>query len=117
MNLFDVTHSILAMAQPPAADGTQQGPPAWSFLITMGLMFVIFYFVLIRPQSKARKEQEELINSAKTGDNVVTTGGILGTIANIKDKSIVIKVADNVKIEVLKSHVTAVTKSSETKAA
>jgi preprotein translocase subunit YajC len=111
-----VLSSLLAFAPPPAADGTQQGPPGWSFLITMGLMFVIFYFVLIRPQAKAKKDQEQLVESTKPGDQVITSGGILGTVANLKDKTMIIKVADNVKIEVLKSHLTAVTKASETKA-
>ncbi len=73
---------------------------------------VIFYFLIIRPQKKKQKDQDNLIKSLKTGDHVVTAGGIHGIIANVKERSMMLKVADNVKIEVEKSSVTRVTKSS-----
>ena len=65
---------------------------------------------------KAKKEQETLIASAKTGDKVITTGGIVGTISNVKDTTVLLKVADNVKIEVLKSALTNVTKNDKAEA-
>ena len=69
-------------------------------------MIVIMYYVMIRPQSKRQKEHQRLISSLKTGDRVVTGSGIHGMITNVKDTTVTVKVADNVKIEMEKSAVT-----------
>lgn len=74
-------------------------------LIFIGL---IFYFLLIRPQQKQRKEQQKLIESIKTGDKVVTSSGIYGMISNVKERTVLLKVADNVKIEIDKAAVATV---------
>ena len=75
---------------------------------------VIFYFLLIRPQQKQRKEQQKLIESIKTGDKVVTSSGIHGMISNVKERTVLLKVADNVKIEIDKAAVaTVLDRSSE----
>ena len=73
----------------------------------------MFYFMMIRPQSKQKKEQENLLKNLKTGDKVLMTNGIFGIIANAKDKTFIVKIADNVKIEVLKSAVTTVVQKSD----
>ena len=77
--------------------------------ITMFLYFValigLVYFMMIRPQSLAKKKQEELVKSAKTGDRIVTTSGIHGVISNVKDTTVILKVADNVKLEIEKTHI------------
>jgi len=79
---------------------------------------VIFYFLLIRPQQKQRKEQQKLIEALKTGDKVVTSSGIHGLISNVKEKTVLLKVADNVKIEIDKAAVaTVLERSSEEGAA
>jgi preprotein translocase subunit YajC len=75
------------------------------------------YFVLLRPQMKRQKETEKLIQSVKTGDRVLAAGGIYGTVANLKDNIVILKVADNVKLEVLRSSITSVEKASEEKPA
>lgn len=70
---------------------------------------VIFYFLIIRPQSKKQKELEKLIESLKTGDKVVTTGGIHGIIANVREGRVLsLKIADNVKIDIEKSAIASV---------
>ena len=74
------------------------------------LIFIIMYFLLFRPQKKRQQEQQRLIAALKTGDKVVTNAGIHGLIANVKDTTVMLKVADNVKIEVEKSAVTNVVK-------
>ncbi len=105
----------IAAAQPATAAGQGGGPPesmpAFSSLVTLALVFGVFYFLLIRPQQKARKEQERLIAGVKTGDRVVTSGGLLGTVTNVKDKTVLVRVAENVKVEVLKTSLTSVTKA------
>ena len=75
------------------------------------IIAVLFYFLLIRPQQKKQKEHEKLVSGVKTGDKVVTAGGIHGIVANVKDSTFLVKVADNVKIEFDKSAITSVTKA------
>ncbi len=81
----------------------QPGPPNLSFLLVLLAMFAMFYFVLIRPQRKKQKETKEMVGALKKGDRVMTNGGIFGTIAGVHDAIIVLKIAEDVKIEVLKS--------------
>ncbi len=75
-------------------------------------IFVIFYFLLIRPQQKKAKEHAKLVSSLKTGDEVVTNAGIHGVIANVKEKTVIIKIADNVKVEFDRAAVAAVEKAA-----
>jgi len=72
----------------------------------MLLMFAVMYFLLIRPQQKRQREQDQMLKSLKRGDNVRTTGGIRGEIAEIDDREVMLIVADRVKINVLRSHIT-----------
>jgi preprotein translocase subunit YajC len=81
-------------------------------LVPYVLIFLIFYFVVIKPQRKQQKELEDMRKAVKKNDAVVTAGGIHGTVVNVKDKTIVVRVDDNVKIEFDKEAVTSVTKSS-----
>ena len=72
-------------------------------IIMIVVMVAIFYFMLIRPENKRKKEAEQMRNSVKTGDKIVTIGGITGTVVNVKDSRIVIETgADQVRIELEK---------------
>ena len=104
---------ILAQAQTasPAAGGAN---PIASF-IPLILIFVIMYFLLFRPQMRKQKEQQRLVSALKTGDRVVTGSGIHGLISNVKETTVILKVADNVKIEIEKSAVANVLKSDTAK--
>ncbi|MFZ3172266.1 MAG: preprotein translocase subunit YajC [Carboxydocellales bacterium] len=73
--------------------------------LSVAVFIGIFYFLLIRPQQKQAKKKKELLESLETKDQVVTIGGIYGTIMKVKDKTIILKIADKVEIEVLKSAV------------
>jgi preprotein translocase subunit YajC len=89
-----------------------------NMVITFGVLGVMFYFLLIRPQQKQRKDQENLLKNVKTGDKILMNSGIFGIVTNVKDKTLMVKIADNVKVEVLKSAVTSVVqKSAEVEAA
>jgi preprotein translocase subunit YajC len=68
--------------------------------IPLILVFVIFYFLLIRPQQKERKRHQEMVKSLAKNDEVVTSGGIHGTIVNVKETSVVLRIDDNAKMEV-----------------
>ena len=103
---------LLGMFSSPA--GTEQDPRAamLNMVVTFGILGVMFYFLLIRPQQKQRKEQENLLKNVKTGDKIVLNSGIFGIVTNVKDKTLMVKIADNVKVEVLKSAVGSVVQKS-----
>ena len=76
-------------------------------------IFIIMYYVMLRPQMRRQKEQAKLVSALKTGDRVVTASGIHGLISNVKETTVIVKVADNVKLEMEKTAVTNVVKSVE----
>lgn len=76
------------------------------------LMFGVLYFLVLRPQQKKMKEQQEMISNLKHGDEVVTASGILGKVTGITDKVVTVEVADNVRVKMLKSQVSQVVKGS-----
>ncbi len=95
------------------AQAAPEQPPVLFQFMPLIIIAVLFYFLLIRPQQKKQKEHQKLVSAIKTGDKVVTGGGIHGIVANVKDATILLKVADNVKIEMDKAAVVSVSKSSE----
>ncbi len=76
-------------------------------------IFVIMYYVMLRPQMRRQKEAARLVSALKTGDRVITSSGIHGLISNVKDTTVIVKVADNVKLEIEKTAVTNVVKATE----
>jgi preprotein translocase subunit YajC len=82
-------------------------------ILFLVVIFGIFYFMLIRPQQKQQKKHQELINNLNKNDEVVTLGGIHGTIINVKEKTFVLRVDDNVKIEIDKNAVSYVVKARQ----
>jgi preprotein translocase subunit YajC len=101
---------LLFLAQAPTTPAPAGGIIQFVPII---LMVVIAYFVLVRPQMRRQKDQQRLMSTLKTGDRVVTNAGIHGLISNVKETTVIVKVADNVKIEMEKSAVTNVLKSAE----
>ncbi len=95
----------IAYAAPQAAAGAEANP-LLSFL-PFFVLIIIFYFLLIRPQQKRQNELQKLIDNVKKGDKVVTSGGLIGTVAGIQNDFLVLKLGDNdqTKVEVLKSAV------------
>jgi preprotein translocase subunit YajC len=89
-----------------------QRPPMTANLVFIGLIFLIFYFLIIRPQKQKQLEHQKMVQSLKKNDEVVTIGGIHGTIVNVKDNSVVLRIADNVKIEVQKNAIAGLKKSN-----
>lgn len=105
-------NGILAQATPAAPPaGQQQGSP-FGLLIPMVLVFVIMYFMMIRPQQKRAKQQAEMLKTLKSGDRVVTASGIMGTVISVKDKTVSIRSAD-AKFEVTKASVTEIIQGSD----
>lgn len=102
---------LLAQAPAPSPAGAAGGLIS---MLPFVFIFVIMYYVMLRPQMRRQKEQARLVASLKTGDRVVTASGIHGLISNVKDKTVIVKVADNVKLEMEKTAVTNVLKTAAT---
>lgn len=82
-----------------------------SMLVSFGpfiLIIVVMYFLLFRSQQKKNKERQQMLDTMRAGDKVLTSGGIIGTIAAIKEKTMTIKIAENVKVEVMRSSVNGI---------
>ncbi len=88
-----------------------------SLIVTVVLMIGIFYFFLIRPQNKKQKEMEKMLAALKKGDKVVTIGGIHGVVSSTKEKTVILKVDDNVKLEFNRSAIASVDKPEAEKKA
>ena len=97
---------LLGLA-PPAQPGQQQAP-FWTSLVPLGLLVVVFYFVLIRPQQKKAKQHAELLKAVRAGDKVVTSGGVVGVVLSVKEKTLTIRSAD-AKFEVTKAAIAEIT--------
>jgi preprotein translocase subunit YajC len=103
---------ILALG-PSSPPGTQQDPRAQtttSFLM-IGVMFVMLYFVLLRPQQKKAKQQETLLKAIKSGDKIITSSGIVAVVITVKEKTLTVRSAD-AKFEITKGAVTEITERS-----
>ena len=103
-----IDHLFVTLA---AADPAAQ-PPVFNTILMFVAFGAIFYFLMIRPQQKQAKEKAALISSVKTGDKVVMSSGLHGIVANVKETTVLVKVADNVKLEFDKAAIAGVLKST-----
>ena len=107
--------AIIPPAMAQTAGAAQPSP--WQPIIMLGVFFLIFWFFLIRPQMKRAKEHRELLSQLAKGDEVLTSGGILGRIDALTDLYVTIEIADNVRIRVQKQSISAVLPKGTIKAA
>ena len=98
---------LAMMGTTAGGEGAAQQSGPFMF-IWLGLMVALFYFMLIRPQKRREKERQALLSAVKTGDRVLFAGGLLGVVANVKDKTLVVKIADGVKVEVVRGAISQV---------
>jgi len=84
-----------------------------STLVMFGAIFLIFYFMIIRPQQKRAKEREKMLSNMQKGDKVITSGGLHGTIAGLDEKTVLLQVGDNIKMKFEKSAIASVISSKE----
>lgn len=92
-------------AKKKKAKGGCFGGSPLTTLLPLVLMFVVFYFFLIRPQQKKQKEHQNLLGALRKGDQIITTGGILGKITGLTDQYAVIEVQEKVRMKVMRSHI------------
>ncbi|MBK7256611.1 MAG: preprotein translocase subunit YajC [Ignavibacteriae bacterium] len=103
---------MILMSQPQG--GQNPTDSLISTLIMFALIIGIFYFMILRPQQKRQKERQKMLDQVKKGDKVVTAGGLHGTVAGIDEKTILLQVADNVKMKFDRSAVNVVLREGET---
>ena len=108
--------AILAQAAPAAPNGAPPPNPILGTLPMIIGMIVIFYFLLIRPQQKQRREAAAMMSAIKTNDRIVTSGGIHAVVTGVKDRTLTVRIADGVKIEIEKSSVATVTRKDAAEA-
>jgi preprotein translocase subunit YajC len=106
-------NSLLLLMSPPPGDGSGGGGSLVSTLIMFGSIIAIFYFMILRPQQKKQKQMQQMIEAIKKGDKVIMSGGLHGTVAGIDDKSVLVQVAENVKLKFEKAAVTTVVREGE----
>lgn len=93
-----------------AAHAQQAGAPPsiWPNLILLGVFFLIFWFLLIRPQQKRLKEHQSMVSALQKGDEVITQGGVAGVVRELDDSFLTVEIAHDVKVKVQRQAVTAV---------
>jgi preprotein translocase subunit YajC len=102
----------IAFAQAVPAAGAPEGSML-ATLIPFGLIFVVFYFLLILPQQKKAKSHKLMLENLKKGDRVVTVGGVIGSVTSMNQDVVTLQIADNVKIKVIRDGVTGLRKADE----
>jgi preprotein translocase subunit YajC len=109
-----IDHLFITLAQvtPTAPGGAPAGGNSTYFFLQLIALGVVFYFLLIRPQQKQAKEKAALIAAVKAGDKVIMNSGLHGLVSSVKESTIMLKVADNVKLEFDKAAIAAVLKTS-----
>jgi len=91
-----------------APQGGSGGGSMVSTFVMFGAIFLIFYFMIIRPQQKRAKEREKLLSSIEKGDKVITSGGVHGTVAGVEEKTILLQVTENVKLKIERSAISTI---------
>ncbi len=86
----------------------QGGGGMFSTLVMFGLIIFIFYFMILRPQQNRQKERQKMLEAVKKGDKVVTVGGLHGTVIGLEDKTVLVQIADNVKVKFDKSAISGI---------
>ena len=95
-----------------AQSGGAEGGALFTFL-PLVLIFVVFYFLLIRPQQKKMKEHKALISNLKRGDRVITSGGLIGTVSKVLDDELEVEISQGVKVKVVRQMVSSVLARSD----
>ena len=112
MSALVLCNSLALFAQDKAAPKPGQSNPM-TFLVMMAVIFAIIYFMMIMPQKKKQKETQNMLNNIKKGDRIVTIGGLLGTVGNVKDTTVMVKIADNTVVEFRKSSIATILNDSD----
>ena len=97
------------------AAGQGSGGSPMSLIFMIIAIFAVMYFLMIRPQQRQKKQHQDLLSKISKGDKVITAGGLHGTIAGVKDNTVIVKVADNVMVELSRSSISKVVASKSSR--
>ena len=111
--MINVLYAMPSTGGAPAQGQGGGNPMSLIFMIIA--IFAVMYFLMIRPQQRQKRQHQDMLSQLGKGDKVVTTGGIHGTVAGIKDSSVIVKIADNVKVEVNRSAISQIVSSKSSK--
>jgi len=109
--MFDIAY---AMGPQPGGGSSASG---YTVFVPLVLMFLVFYFLLIRPQQKKTRQHQDMLKDLKVGDRVITTGGLHGTIAAGGDHIVKLEIAEKVRVDVSRSHIAGKVETKEAKEA
>lgn len=104
---------LVALAWAEGAAPQGGGGNILTSVLPLVLIFVIFYFLLIRPQQKRAKEHKQMLEAVKKGDKVITSGGIYGVVESVERNTVTLKIAENVKVKFGKAYIAAVRTKEE----
>lgn len=114
MFIDNIIAMAYAMGPAPGGDAAPGGAGGLlGSIVPLVLIFVIFYFLLIRPQQKKAKEHKSMIGNLKKGDKIITSGGIYGVIEDVRTNTLTVKIGENIKIKIGKAHVAALRATSD----
>ena len=105
---FTLVYTTVAFAQTPAAGGppaTGATPPGWMQFVPIAAIFLVMYFLMIRPQAKKQKEQQALLSALKVGDQIITQSGMFGKISEMNEQTINLTIAHGVQVKILRSQI------------
>jgi preprotein translocase subunit YajC len=111
MELLGIFESLVGAQGETGGGGASQ---LTGFLFPLILMFIIFYFLLIRPQSRKQKQHQEMLRNLKKGDKVITSGGLYGVVVKVGERDVVLEVADKVNLRFTVGAITTVREREET---
>jgi preprotein translocase subunit YajC len=106
-------NSIDLIAMQPQGGATGGGGSLISTVVMFSLIILIFYFIILRPQQKRQKDRQKLLDSIQKGDKVVTIGGAHGTVVGIEEKTVLVQIAENVKVKYERSAISSINRSGE----
>jgi preprotein translocase subunit YajC len=109
--LTSIVNLLAFMGQAPDG-GSGSGSPMMTFVM-LGGMVLIFWLFILRPQQKKQKDRQKLLESVKKGDKVITIGGIHGTVVGVEEKTLLVQIADNVKVKYDRSAVSTILSDTE----
>ena len=106
-----ILHSLAWAQANGAAPDAMSG--IFSLIIPFSLIFILFYFLILKPQQNRQKEQQDMREALKKGEKVITTSGIWGTVTNLDKETVTLQIADNTKIRMQRDHIASIRKSND----
>lgn len=106
-------HLLFALLMAPAQGQENSGGNLMTTLVMFGAIILVFYFLILRPQQKRQSEHKKLLEGVKKGDKVITSSGIHGVVAGMEDNTVLVQIADNVKVKFEKHSIANVVKSGD----